>query len=61
MNQTFTFKIQSLYVSYSPDADVCFFGSCFEEAFNGLTDELRTRAMLATNPSSIEGTADGQG
>ena len=60
MNQKLTFKIQSLYVSYSPDADVCFFGSCFEEAFNGLTDELRTRAMIAANAGSCERNADGQ-
>lgn len=44
MNQPFTFKAQSLYGAYAPDAGVCFYGSCFEEAVNGLTDELRTRA-----------------
>jgi hypothetical protein len=44
MNQPLTFKAQSLYGAYAPESGVCFYGSCFEEAVNGLTDELRIRA-----------------
>jgi hypothetical protein len=47
MDQTFTFKAQSLYGAYAPNVGVCFYGSCFEEAVNGLTDELRIRAAAA--------------
>jgi hypothetical protein len=52
MNQTFTFKAQSLYGAYAPAADLCFYGSCFEEAVNGLNDELRTRAETIAEAGS---------
>jgi hypothetical protein len=40
-NQTLIFKAQSLYVACAPHAGLCSFGGCFEEAVNGLQDELR--------------------
>ena len=43
MTTTLTFKAQSLYVAYAPESGACFFGGCFEEAVNGLTDELREK------------------
>ena len=60
MNQTFTFKAQSLYGAYAPDAGVCFYGSCFEEAVNGLTDELRTRAAILAKSEKGERSANGR-
>lgn len=47
MIQLFTFKAQSFYGAYAADADICSYGSCFEEAVNTLTDELRARAVDA--------------
>ena len=40
-NPTITFKVQNLYVAYAPGADLCCYGGCFEEAANGLADQLR--------------------
>jgi len=61
MNQTFTFKAQSLYGAYAPDAGVCFYGSCFEEAVNGLNDELRIRAAaVVANAEEGERSANGR-
>ena len=42
--QTITAKVQTLYVAYAPDEDVCCYGACFEEAVNGLTQQLHDRA-----------------
>ena len=41
--QTVTFKTHGLYVSYAPDSGAYSFGGCFEEAINGLQDELQAR------------------
>jgi hypothetical protein len=40
-----TYKTCGLYVSYAPDSGAYSFGGCFEEAVNGLQDELRARAV----------------
>jgi hypothetical protein len=61
MNETFTFKAQSLYGAYAPHAGVCFYGSCFEEAVNGLTDELRARAAVVAKTQEGERSANGRG
>jgi hypothetical protein len=60
MNQTFTFKAQSLYGAYAPDAGVCFYGSCFDEAVNGLADELRNRAAVLAKAEKGERNANGR-
>ena len=39
-NLTITFKVQNLYVAYAPQADICCYGGCFEEAANGLVELL---------------------
>ena len=39
-NPTITFKVQNLYVAYAPEADLWCYCGCFEEAANGLADEL---------------------
>jgi hypothetical protein len=41
-NPTITFKVQNLYVAYAPEADLCCYGGCFEEAVNGLAEQLRS-------------------
>ena len=60
MNQTLTFKAQSLYGAYAPEADVCVYGACFEEAVNGLTDELRIRAATAAKSADRERSSNGR-
>jgi hypothetical protein len=42
---TITMKVGNLYVAYAPDADLCYYGGCFEEATNGLTEELQNQAQ----------------
>lgn len=42
---TVTMKVGNLYVAYAPKADLCYYGGCFEEAANGLTDELQNQAQ----------------
>jgi hypothetical protein len=52
-NPTITFKVQNLYVAYAPGADLCCYGGCFEEAANGLADQLRNlpgKAGQGTGP-----------
>lgn len=39
-NPTITFKVENLYVAYAPQADLCCYGGCFEEAANGLAELL---------------------
>ncbi len=39
---TLTFKAQSFYVAYAPEAGIWSYGGCFEEAANGLAEQLRT-------------------
>ncbi len=39
--QTLTFKAQGFYVPCAPEAGAWSFGACFEEAVNGLTEQLR--------------------
>ena len=39
---TLTFKSQGYYVAYSPQAGIVSYGGCFEEAANGLVDQLRS-------------------
>jgi hypothetical protein len=39
---TLTFKAQSFYVAYAPEAGVWSYGGCFEEAANGLVEQLRS-------------------
>ncbi len=39
---TLTFKAQSFYVAYAPDAGIWSYGSCFEEAANSLAEQLRS-------------------
>jgi len=46
-NPTMTFKVQSIYVAHAPQADLCCYGGCFEEAVNGLTDQLRNLPLKA--------------
>ena len=41
-----TLKLSTLYVAYAPDSGDYFFGGCFEEALNGLVEQIR-----ATKPS----------
>ncbi|HYL73379.1 MAG TPA: hypothetical protein VEU96_04200 [Bryobacteraceae bacterium] len=36
-----TFKTISHYVAYAPDVGRFSYGACFDDALNGLTDELR--------------------
>lgn len=50
---TITFKMSGLYVSYAPDSGAYSFGGCFEEAVNGLQEELRVHA--ANSGSTGEG------
>lgn len=38
------YKDTSFYVAYAPDSGVYSFGGCFEEAVNGLQDELMVLA-----------------
>ena len=38
---TLTLKIQNLYVAYSPEIGTVAYGSCQDEAINGLQDEPR--------------------
>jgi hypothetical protein len=45
---TITFKTQGLYVAYAPQAGIVSYGGCFEEAANGLTDQLRSNGSEAT-------------
>jgi len=59
MNQPFTFKAQSLYGAYAPDAGVCVYGSCFEEAVNGLADELSMRAAAVVAKAEKERNSNG--
>ena len=40
---TYTCKVGNLYVAYAPEAELCHYGACFEEAVNGLTEELAAR------------------
>ena len=40
--QSFTFKAQSFYVAYAPEAGILSYGGCFEEAANGLVEQLRS-------------------
>jgi len=40
-NPTITRKVQGLYVAYAPLADLYSYGACFEEAVNGLADQLQ--------------------
>jgi hypothetical protein len=35
------YKTMSFYVAYAPEAGLFSYGACFEEAVNGVTDELR--------------------
>jgi len=46
---TLTFKSQGFYVAYAPQAGIVVYGGCFEEAANGLTDQLRS-----SNESEVE-------
>jgi hypothetical protein len=39
---TITFKAQGFYVACAPQAGIVFYGGCFEEAANGLADQLRS-------------------
>jgi hypothetical protein len=41
---TITRRITSLYVAYAPESGAYSFGGCFEEAVNGLHEELAARA-----------------
>ena len=54
INQPITFKAQSLYGAYAPNSGVCFYGACFEEAVNGLADELRNRAAARVQTETGE-------
>ena len=40
-------KIESLYVAYAPDLGVGVWGTCWEDAFNTLTEELRNFENVA--------------
>jgi hypothetical protein len=60
INQLLTFKVQGLYGAYAPDVGVCFYGACFEEAVNGLNDELRTRAATVAKGKGNERSANGR-
>ena len=40
--QTLTFKAQGFYVSCAPETGAWSSGACFEEAVNGLTEQLRS-------------------
>jgi len=44
MSHTLTFKLQSFYVAYAPDAGAWSYGTCLEEAVNSLADQLRQNA-----------------
>jgi len=44
---TVTMKVGNLYVAYAPDSGHCYYGGCFEEAVNGLTDELQKLLVKA--------------
>ena len=59
ITQPFTFKAQTLYGAYAPESGVCFYGACFEEAVNGLADELRDIAARAPKREN-EGSTDGR-
>jgi hypothetical protein len=39
---TLTFKAQGFYVACAPQEGIVAYGGCFEEAANGLTDQLRS-------------------
>jgi hypothetical protein len=39
---TLTFKARGFYVAYAPQSGIVSYGGCFEEAANGLTDQLRS-------------------
>jgi hypothetical protein len=45
---TLTFKTQGLYVAYAPQAGIVSYGGCFEEAANGLADQLRSTEAEGT-------------
>jgi len=47
-NAITTYKTGGLYVSYASESGAYFFGGCFEEAVNGLQEELRARAVSST-------------
>ena len=40
--QTVTFKTSGFYVACAPEAGAWSFGVCFEEAANGLTEQLHS-------------------
>ena len=44
---TLTFKAQSFYVACAPEAGIWSYGNCFEEAANGLAEQLRSIAQPA--------------
>jgi hypothetical protein len=44
---TLTFKAQGFYIACAPQAGIVSYGGCFEEAANGLTDQLRSRESEA--------------
>jgi hypothetical protein len=39
---TLTFKSQGFYVACAPQEGIVSYGGCFEEAANGLTEQLRS-------------------
>jgi len=43
-----TTKTENFYAAYSPELEVICYGDCQDEALNNLQDELRLRAMVAT-------------
>ena len=44
MQGTLTFKLQSFYAAYAPEAGVWSYGDCSEDAINNLADQLRAIA-----------------
>ena len=47
MTDTLTFKLQSFYVAYAPDAEAWSYGACREEAINSLAEQIRARQPRA--------------
>ena len=45
---TLTFKAQGFYVACAPEEGIVSYGGCFEEAANGLTDQLRSNESEGT-------------
>jgi hypothetical protein len=52
---TVVFKAQNFYVACAPEAGVWSFGDCFEEAANGLVDQLYGKEPQANPRLAIKG------